>query len=280
MNVDPDTLGVSFSDRIWHEGPPEPYYFLFHMSDGRLQVTHFAEGPAEKRDSYNFFFVGQDGRLIYREKSEQLLVGPFGTVFGKITYFYDKIYGGQPTSLETALYYNDAAHETPKIRPALPAGANRLDGISVVRVLRGGPQYLVASANYAPDGRLESISVNGSKDGDWVHSNYVKPPDGSFGVGTMIGDRPETRMRFGLPAQFPIGSYSRPIDSVFSPTQYEIVLDAVNFHFNRSRWVKQDVAAASGAVETRFLEFSFTHEDDALNRIDSMRAFGRSGRVP
>jgi hypothetical protein len=280
MNVDPDSLQVSFSDRIWREGPPEPYYFLFHMSDGRLQVSHFAGGPAAKRDSYDFFFVGQDGRLIYREKREQLLVGPFGSVFGEITYFYDKIYGGQPTSLDTALYYNDAAHETPKTLSALPPGADRLDATSVVRVLRGGPQYLVASANYAPDGRLQSISVNGSKDGDWVHSNYVKPPDGSFGVGTMIGDRPETRMRFGLPARFPIDSYNRPSDSVFSPTQYEIVLDAVNFHFNRSRWVKQDVTGASGVVETRFLEFSFTHEDGALDRIDSMRAFGRSVRVP
>jgi hypothetical protein len=275
MNVDPDTLKVSFSDRIGQDDPREPYYFVFHMSDGRLEVTHFGEGPAEKHDSDDFLSVGKDGRLTNRLKREQLLVGPFGTVFAVVDYFYSDIYGSQPTTLETALYFNEAGHETPKNLLALPAEADRLDGISIVRVFKGGPHYLVATANYAADGHLESISVNGSKDGNWVHSNDVKPADASFEVGTMIGDRPETRKRFGLPAQFPIQSYQQSNDSLFSQTRYETVLDAVNLHFNQSRWIKQDVVAANGKAETRFLEFSFTEEDRTLNRVDLKRAFGR-----
>jgi hypothetical protein len=275
MKVDPDSLQVSFSDRLSQNASPEPYYFVFHMSDGQIQVTHFAEGTDEKHNTYNFFFVGKDGRLVNRQKREQLLVGLFGTVYADIDYFYSDIYGSQPTTLETALYFNDAGHEAAKNLSALPAEADRLDGVSVVRVFRGGPQYLVATANYGSDGHLESISINGSKDGNWIHSNYVSPADNSFEVGTMMGDRPETRKRFGLPAQFPIQTYQRPNDSVFLQTQYELVLDAVNFHFNRSRWVKQDVVRAGGEVETRFLEFIFTQEDQDLNRIDSRRTFGR-----
>jgi hypothetical protein len=276
MMIDPDSLRVSFSGQIRSGNPAEPFYFLFHMSDGRLQVTHYAANPAEKPEIYNFFFVGPDGALVYREKRQQLMAGPFGRVYGKITYFYAAIYGNQPASLETALYTNNLAYETPKIEPSLPPEAGRLDAISVARILRGGPEYLVASANYAADGSLVSISVNGSKAGDWVHSNDVQPADGSFRVGTIIGDHPTTRMHFGLPSRFPVDGYRLHAGSVFSSTPYEVVLDAIHFHFNRGRWVQQDLAPPGGPSERKFLEFAYTSDDAALDLVDSRRAFVKS----
>jgi hypothetical protein len=277
MTVDPETLRVAFSERVWGDAPAEPFYFVFHMSDGRLQVTHYAGGPGKNRE-YDFLFVGQDGTVLYREKLQELITGPFGRIYGKVTFFYAPIYRDQPSSLETALYYNTVGYEAPKIVSSLPPQADRLDGISVARVLRGGPEYLVASANYGADGHLESISVNGSKGGDWVHTNYVKPADGSFGVGTMIGDRPETRIRFGIPYEFPIRSYRLPAGSVFSFTPYEVVLDAVQLHFNRSRWVQQDLAPAGGQAGRRFLEFTYTEEDAALDLVDSKHPFASNGQ--
>jgi hypothetical protein len=53
------------------------------MSDGRLQVTHYAANPAEKPEIYNFFFVGPDGALVYREK-RQLMAGRSGECMAKL----------------------------------------------------------------------------------------------------------------------------------------------------------------------------------------------------
>jgi hypothetical protein len=59
------------------------------------------------------------------------------------------------------------------------------------------------------------------------------------------------------------------------PTPYKVVLDAIHFHFNRNRWVQQDLETAGGPVESKFLEFAYTSEDAVLDPVDSKRAFGQ-----
>lgn len=145
----------------------------------------------------------------------------------------------------------------------------------MVRIFRAAPEFLIASANYAPDGHLESLHLNGSEHGEWVHTNTIRPLYPGMDVATMIGDRPRTREMFGIPEVFPIQQYLRGTPLPFGKSSFAKFTDAVNLHYNRNRWVRQDLFLASGAHERRYLTYRITSADEILASIDDSRSFGQ-----
>jgi hypothetical protein len=256
---------------FWGTPPNTDYYFRFVISPERYTVDHFGLGA---KVSYDSFMVGFDS-LITRTKYQVLLSGPFGTVYAHTTYFYGPEYKGQSTEFMTVLYMNGAGSEPFQLIPALPTTDNLpLSAISVVRIFQAPPEFLVVSANYAPDGYLESLHVNGAKHGDWVHSNEVAALYPRLEVATMIGDRPQTREHFGLPSQFPIQRYPGSSDKIFAKGETKSMLDVVNLHYDRNRWVRQDSFLPDGSHSTRFLTYAVTEEEKILEPIDKTRTFG------
>jgi hypothetical protein len=155
----------------------------------------------------------------------------------------------------------------------LPAAAS-LSAVSVVRVLRAPPEALVTSANYARDGHLYALHVNGSRQGAWVHSNDLQRlHPGAFGVATMIGDRPRTRATFGLPETFPVIAHVQGGVDVLGAAAFPSVLDAVLLHYERGRVVRRDLHDPSRRVSSTFLRFEHTPKDQVLDTVDRRRGF-------
>lgn len=274
IEIDPSTLKVRLRDQL--EGPGSPasdYYFRFAISNGRYTVDHFGPGG---RVRYNAFFVDADDTVSTKTKYQVLLSGAFGTVYGESTFFYAPSYRSQPTTFISALYFNDLGSEPFRLVSALPAAETlHLSAISVVRIFHAAPEFLVVSANYTPKGQLVSLQLNGSKHGDWVHSNEIHSLYPNLDVATSIGDRPKTREHFGIPAVFPVEEYQRRPSRFFLPVELESALDVVNFHYDRNRWVRQDSFLPNGTSQTRFLTYTTTSEDKILEPIDSAHLFGQ-----
>jgi hypothetical protein len=204
------------------------------------------------------------------------LTGEFGTVYGKSTYFYDPMYKGRANEFFTLPYMNNVGSEPFRVAPALPAGANLgLDAVSLIRVFQAPPEFLIVSGNYAPDGHLESLHVNGAKHGDWVHSNELVPLYPGIGVATMIGDQPKAREHFGLPAVFPTQQYLQKPASVFTRVELHSVMEVVNLHYDRNRWVRQESFLPDGTRSIRFLTYIVTEEDKVLEPVDNSRMLGQ-----
>jgi len=279
MEIDPKTLTVKVNDSFLglYFGASGVYYFKFLSTDGRYTIDHY-EWPDKQSKAvrYNAFFVDAQNRLITRTKYHELLRGPFGTVSAQTTYFYAEQYGEKWTDFETALYMNDIGSEPGReLADAPPHLPQTVSAVSVIRVFKAAPEYVVVSANYAPDGYLESLSVHGSKGGNWIHTNYLDGSARGFQVGRSIGDRPETRAQFGLPREFPIAEYASKREPPFAATSFPNVLDVVNFHYQRDLWVEQDLFPAGGPHAHRYLVFKVTPEDETLEPIDSHRLFGQ-----
>jgi hypothetical protein len=148
------------------------------------------------------------------------------------------------------------------------------------RIFQAPPGFLVVSANYALDGHLESLHVNGSSQGQWMHSNQLGPLYPDVEVGTMIGDRPKTRERFGSPASFPVQAYLKSAAGkqtvpVFRQIDLQSSVDVVNLHHDRNRWLRQDTFLPNGTFSTRFLGYMVTDEDKVLEQVDNGKLFGQ-----
>src|SRR5258708_20234251 len=197
MDIDPNTLKLRLENELpLTETPTSEYYFRFRIGDGRSTVDHFGAGGKVR---YNAFFIGSDDVIYTKTKYQVLLSGSFGTVYAESTYFYPPFYKDQPTQFFSSLYLNGPGSEPFQLVSALPKSETlHLSGISVIRVFHAPPEFLIVSAIYAPDSQLESLHVNGSKNGDWVHSNEVHTLYPDMDVATMIGDRPKHVSALGV----------------------------------------------------------------------------------
>lgn len=109
---------------------------------------------------HDFFFLSGDYRLIHRSKTQLLFSGGFGNVDAIFTFFYAADYGRDPNTIEVRSYLSNAPFETPvEEGTVIPAEAS-LTAISLVRVFRHTPEFLVISADYTPAGGLSAFHVN------------------------------------------------------------------------------------------------------------------------
>lgn len=212
--------------------------------------------------------IDDDGKLLMRTKGQILLQGPYGTIFAKSTYYYGGQYANQPFDFYVEAWSNLGAYE-----PAEEVGevddVGERTAISIIRIFKAPPGYLVACATYDLSGTLVNVSVNGAKDGDWVHSNEVHELYPELQVATSHEDIPETRTFLGLPGKFPIADYLKHAHDVSEATGLESFSDIVSLHYQRNRYVRQDIFTASGTHTTHLLAFKMTPEDQQLQSVDA-----------
>jgi hypothetical protein len=268
IQIDPTSLTVTFAAPLTREQAQDvPLYWPFHYQVG-YSVDHYA-GLREPRTRYDSLDLDENRRLRSRTKAQELLHGDFGTIYARSTYYYADGYRGPHPQRFTVAYANELEHETPEILPALPGEGQELAAVSVARIFRAPPEFLIASANYDADGRLESVHVNGARNGDWVHSNEVPEPYRSLGVATMLDSPPRVLAYYGLPSRFPVDAYrNAPSPDVFGRAQLAGDLDIVNLHLDQTRFVEQVLFHSHGAAERRFLRFRLTDVDRLLAPLD------------
>jgi hypothetical protein len=211
--------------------------------------------------------------LLMRTKDQVLSEGPYGTIFAKSVYYYGGQYTGQPSDFHVEAWSNLGSYEHAK--EGFVDNLGSLTAISVVRIFKAPPGYLVACATYDASGRLLVLSVNGAKDGDWVHSNEVLGLYPNLDVATQYLDRPETRKFFGLPGSFPISEYLRHPRDVGERSELTRFSDFVNLHYQRNRYVQQDVFNPEGTHASHLLIYKATPEDQQLESVDAAIKFGK-----
>lgn len=101
-------------------------------------------------------------------KDDEILSGHYGAVYAVKTCFYNRPLQSGYSTVAVGSYLNELGHEIPIELPAPPRNLPPLTSVSLVRIFRTDPEYVIVSANYEPDGRLGSLHVDKTKGGDWV----------------------------------------------------------------------------------------------------------------
>lgn len=271
MTIDPDTLTVKLDGLLPFLSSPS-HDFYQRSSGNTISIAHL--GPDGSHISYNAFVVDPDGTLITRNKTQVLMQGLYGTVFAASTYYYGKQYNHQSTDFHAELYFNEGSHE-PAQQAEIINEPGALSAVSVVRVFRAPPEFLVVCATYDTTGRLLVLSVNGSKNGDWVHSNEIQSLYPDLDVGTIYVDKRKTREYFGLPETFPIDDYLQKTQNEAQKVALASYSDTINLHYQRNRYMRQDVFRVDGSHATEFFKYTITPEDRQLEPVDDQIKFGR-----
>jgi hypothetical protein len=135
--------------------------------------------------------------------------------------------------------------------------------LSLVRIYRSFPEYLVVAASYEQNGELGSLHIDGEKDGNWLHSNSVpaaKEFDQLGGKGWDVA-----RKRYGIPAQIDLQGYLRsrhiPIPAASLPQEVTFL----NQHYGYNRFIRLDELSNGTVISSRFLQPSETDEEKILN---------------
>jgi len=188
LTIGPGLL-VELHDPLREPPSHEPHYSPFHAAF-LISVDYRAGG-----ERYDALTLGLDNRLTSRSKCHLLRLGEFGSVYTQQTYFYATKYAGQPNQLMTVGYANSVGHDTPDVVSQKPAATCvNLSAVSLVRIFKHPPGYIIASANYSASGELQSLHVNGARNGEWVHANVVDEVSADrFKTATFLQDSPKTR---------------------------------------------------------------------------------------
>jgi hypothetical protein len=252
-------------------------YLRLKDNRGRYWIDHFGHASEDadrrrERVHYNMFLASPNHELLYRSKRQLLLSGEFGHVYADTMYYYGREYGDQAISFHVLASLRNMLFEPGTEVPSLPAGLS-LDAISLVRVFRHAPGFLVVSADYHPSGGLRAFHVNAVKDGEWTNlPDAAREAGMPIGV-TTIGDRSPQRAALGFPAVFRTAEYLQTPRPVWESIGDKEEVNVVNLHYARNRWLVQHVFEAGSLSETRTLRFAVTREDEVLESIDAPRPF-------
>lgn len=157
------------------------FYFFFHTGTGLTEVDHLRREPGAKFPTRLLFLETNRHQVLDRTvRSFQLLRGRFGTVYADRTCFFNRPTESNWSYVSVHSYFNAPNTEVPSELPRPPQKLLPLTSLSLVRVFRAFPEYLVVAANYEPNGELGSLHIDGAKDGDWLHSNLVPAAKDGF----------------------------------------------------------------------------------------------------
>lgn len=257
MTINPESLQVTLSDPIpFDPGEPNgPYFWPFTFQSG-YYVSHYdGKSAYPHRVRYNVFTVNQNNQLEEREKYQELVRGPFGTIYAHTNAIYELEALDGEIEFGVLHYSNEAEHEPPLIISAPPSSSpHKLDAISLIRIFRYAQKYTVVIGNYTPDGKLiSSIKPTDTEAGDWNGGTI------DFEHGYNL---------YGFPAQIPVDEYLKKPHAVWKVIALPSILNIINFHYERNKWVRQDSFVSNGAPKTRFLTYVTTAQDTMLAPVD------------
>lgn len=275
MAIDARTARVRMTDRLATTLLPSDSGFRDDVVQAGHVIDQLGPETADRwRPRMNFFFADSTYRLLYRQKDQELLRGPFGSVYGKSVYFYDVRYKGQPTGFEVETYSKIKGVETPTIVDKLPASLGELCAISLVRVVRAHPEYATFAATYSVTGQIQSLNIGAARGGDWVGAGEFIGSEPPINGGGFYAGAIDLRPWYGIPRMFPVDYQELP-RVVWPESGFPEQLTAVHLHYDRNRWVRQDTYREGVRASTRYLNFPSTQQDLALEVVDLNRGFGR-----
>jgi hypothetical protein len=267
------TGGINLPSR---QEPDGSYYAPFHGA-WTTSVDHFERKPGVvARERSLYLETGQDQVLDRTVKTDEILSGPFGTVNAVKECFYTRPIEKGFGSVSVEFNGNEKEHELPSEVPSPTKGLPPLTSLSLVRIFRTTPEYVIVSANYERDGSLGSVDFGSAKDG---HPGGAVPsgraiyrtPDPQVNEIVRRGLDPELT-KYGIPAHIDVQKYlvSRrmPLPAVALDQEKNVMHEIYGF----GKLIRQDELKDGAIVASRWLQPSITEEEkETLNPLCDAR---------
>ena len=271
LKVDPETLIGTLDGPLPLWPTPEQDHYQRSWISGHSSIGHLG---AKESMSYGVLEFGENGKLLLRIKYEVLAQGPYGTIFAKSVYYFGGQYKGQAPDFHAESYVKEGVHDS--LQPAQEGqDLGELTAISVIRIFKVTQGYLIACATYGASGKLLILDVNGSNDGASLDFDEIRGRYPGVEVGTHYAEFGKVREFFGLPETFPIADYlSRP-QSIGDNTGLDVFSELINLHYQRNRYVRQDVFYPGKPRTSHLFAYPITTEDRQLQGLEDAMSFAR-----
>lgn len=222
------------------------YFDSSPRAGGGRRIADIRDGSC--RGQYDF---SPDDRLLHRERTLRVLEGDFGHVYAHFHYWYPPEV--PVIAVATFAQRRDVPHLAPQIAKA---GSGKVDGFALIRVLNASPKFLVATADYALDGRLKAFRVEASS-GEWV---------GSQMNGAVLDDGKAAR--FGLPKEIDPATFAEAPFVESAKDGESLELEAALIFHGRGALIERVVRRGSH-VDRDWLSFPPTELERALSKVEA-----------
>lgn len=252
------------------------YYAPFHGA-WTTSVAHFErKAGAVARERSLYLETGQDQVLDRTVKTDEILRGPFGTVDAVKECFYSRPIENVFGSVSVEFNGNDTEHELPSVVPSPAEGLPPLTSLSLVRIFRTSPEYVIVSANYERDGSLGSLNFGSAKDGQ---------PGGTGRSGTAIYRTPDPQVneivrkgldpelaKYGIPVHIDVQRYLLSRQMPLPAVALDQEKNVMNEFYGFGKFIRQDELKDGAIVASRWLQPSVTEEEkETLNPLCDAR---------
>ena len=231
---------------------------LFSASKSWFERTETGAGAriSDYRDGgcQGSFDFADSGALIHRSRALSVLEGRFGHIYARCDYWYP------PESPRIAVNTSAASRAMPHRAPVLLGVAQGpAESFALIRVLKAGKTFKIASADYGLDGALKALRVDVSS-GDWTASEV------SFTSSTF------TALIWGLPAAIDTTSFpGKPFAGVAEPGE-NIEMEAALIYRARGILVERIMRHGS-RIDREWLSFPLTEIERALSKTEAAFPF-------
>jgi hypothetical protein len=151
MKIGTDLHLIPIGHRTLRDSGRGSHYFFFHTATGLTTVDHIDTRPSGP-ERLLYLETGSNQVLDRTVKKEEILRGGYGTVYSTKTCFYASPLARGYSSVSVGGGNNGIA-EVPTELANAPAVLPPLTSVSVIRIFRAAPEYVVVAGNYEPMGR-------------------------------------------------------------------------------------------------------------------------------
>jgi hypothetical protein len=259
LRVDGSQHLVPSGSRSLVEPVEGTFYSVAHTGTRLTIVSHMEKKPGATQAERLLYLETNTNQVLDKiVKEDEILTGPFGTVYVEKTCFFNRPVASNFGHV-TVMVGSNKDLSRPEIPTQLSAATKDippLTSLSLVRVFQNDAGYVVVSANYESWGGLGSLNIGETKDG------YLIP--GSASTSFRVDSKNPLVEKYGIPLRIDVQQYlnSRRLPLPNVALRQDITV--VNQHFGFDKLIRQDQLEDSSVVSSRYLRPSVTKEEETL----------------
>lgn len=262
LRVDGSQHLVPIGSRSLVEPVEGTFYSVAHTGTGLTIVSHMEKKPGATQAERLLYLETNTNQVLDRiVKEDEILTGPFGTVYVEKTCFFNRPVASNfgHVTVMAGSSKDPSRREIPVQFSESPKDIPPLTSLSLVRIFQNDAGYLLASANYESSGELGSLNIAETKDG------YVTPGRASTVFFFRVDLNKPVAEKYGIPLRIDVQEYLhlRRLSLPNVALHQEIVV--VNQHFGFDKLIRQDQLENSAVVSSRYLRPFVTKEEETLD---------------
>ena len=252
------------------------YYAPFYGAY-TTQVDHREKKlGAVARERSLYLETGQDQVLDRTVKTDEILRGPFGAINAEKECYYTRPIRSGFSSVSVEFNGNDKEHELPSEISSPTKDLPALTSLSLVRIYRTSPEYVIVSANYERDGSLGSLNFGAAENGNPVRTDPIgtsvyRTPDPQVNEIERKEMAPELA-KYGIPTHIDVQKYLLSRHMQLPAVALDQEKNVMNEFYGFGKLIRQDELKDGAIVASRWLQPSVTEEEkETLNPLCDAR---------